>query len=471
MNAAVYFVGHESEVAHHAAPFQQLCHVQIAAPDSVLQQAKPGDLAIFYSEHFDRFRDTCVQLKQRRVATLYLIDGILEWRNAWENDPDELACPFTMRPALADKVACIGLAQARVLESWGNAGKTEVIGIPRLEPLRQKLQQQTARRALQDNVVRLLVMTAKTPAFTNVQWQIVCESLVDLRHWLESNPVIDGKHVEVIWRLTGGLDAELGVDNSLQDLSGLELATQLDAVDAVITTPSTAMLEAMIRDLPVSVLDYHGCPRYVQSGWSISRQQQIGPTIMQMVERQEPRMLFQRNQLYDALYLESDSVQRVKQLIGRMLKHAADQLAEQSDQPLSFPANLLTPPSQLSAEFSHQRLFPGYREFRNHDRALLQTELAHARRQIDALNRELEQIRSELGQAHQIFETINNHPIAGPIVRVRQKMLDLMASIQQRIQRPENDESNHTPSTGATKSDSVDSHPDSCSPHSVEDCV
>ena len=66
MNAAVYFVGHESEVAHHAAPFQQLCQVQIAGPDVVLQRARPGDLAIFYSEHFDRFRDTCVQLKQRQ---------------------------------------------------------------------------------------------------------------------------------------------------------------------------------------------------------------------------------------------------------------------------------------------------------------------------------------------------------------------------------------------------------------------
>ena len=115
-----------------------------------------------------------------------------------------------MRPALADKVACIGLSQARVLESWGNADKTEVIGIPRLEPLRQKLQQQTALRTSRVNVVRLLVMTAKTPAFTNDQWQIVRESLVDLQHWLESTPVIDGKHVEVIWRLTGGLDSELG---------------------------------------------------------------------------------------------------------------------------------------------------------------------------------------------------------------------------------------------------------------------
>ena len=103
----------------------------------MLKHACPGDVALFYSEHFDRFRDTCLQLKRRNVGTLYLIDGILEWRNAWETEADEIACPFTMRPALADKIACIGASQARVLDSWGNHGKTEVVGIPRLENLRE----------------------------------------------------------------------------------------------------------------------------------------------------------------------------------------------------------------------------------------------------------------------------------------------------------------------------------------------
>ncbi len=131
--ASVFFVGQPGEVAHHAAPFQSRLNVQIVEPHEVLQKSSPGDLAIFYSEHFDRFRDACQRLKQQNVATLYMIDGILEWRNAWENRRDEVACPYTMRPVLAHKVACIGNSQARVLESWGNQGKTEVIGIPRLD--------------------------------------------------------------------------------------------------------------------------------------------------------------------------------------------------------------------------------------------------------------------------------------------------------------------------------------------------
>ena len=64
--------------------------------------------------------------------------------------------------------------------------------------------------------------------------------------------------------------------------------------------------------------------------------------------------------------------------------------------------------------------------------AVLQVELSHARREISYLHRELAQIQSELDQAHQIFEQIEKHPIAGPIVRIRQKMLDLMAAIRKR---------------------------------------
>src|SRR5690606_39203009 len=98
------------------------------------QQVQPGDLAIFFSEHFDRFRTLCKKLKQQNIATIYAVDGILEWRNAWENRPEEIACPWTMRPCLADVVATIGWRQQSVLEAWGNRNCVP-IGMPRLDEL------------------------------------------------------------------------------------------------------------------------------------------------------------------------------------------------------------------------------------------------------------------------------------------------------------------------------------------------
>ena len=112
---------------------------------------------------------------------------------------------------------------------------------------------------------------------------------------------------------------------------------------------------------------------------------------------------------------------------------ASNQIA-QSDSPdtLSFPAQILAPPKTVAGEFTHSQIYKNTPEFLIDDKTVLQVELSHARREILHLQRELAQIQSELDQAHQIFEQIEKHPIAGPIVRIRQKMLDLMAAIRKR---------------------------------------
>ena len=438
---SVYFVGQPREVAHHAAPFEQALNVIIAEPASVLQQANAGDLAIFYSEHFDRFRDCCHQLKRRNVATLYLIDGILEWRNAWENRPDEVACPYAMRPVLAHKVACIGESQQRVLNAWGNVGKTEIVGIPRIDVLSKR---QSA-RAGSEETFRVLIMTAKTPGFTSEQIQTTRQSLIDLKRWLAGHPTLDDRacqdepgvtrKIEFIWRLTGNLASEIGVENSLSDLTGEELKAVLPGVDAVISTSSTAMLEAMQMGLPTALLDYHNCPHYVNAGWRIFSPEHIGQTLAQMLRPTPARLMFQQLQLEDTLYLESNASERFADLANLMLKLAGQQIASgQTNSPdaLSFPANLLESPAPAVCEFNHSRVYENADEFLIDDKTALQVELSHSRREIAHLQRELTQLSSELDQAHQIFEQIQKHPVAGPIVRIRQKMLDLMAALQKR---------------------------------------
>jgi hypothetical protein len=331
-----------------------------------------------------------------------------------------------MRPVLAHKVACIGNSQARVLESWGNQGKTEVIGIPRLDGYPNRFH----RRAPDPQAFRVLVMTAKSPAFTQRQFSLVRQSLLDLKNWHAQHGERDGRKIEFVWRLTGDLADEIGVSNQLSDLTGGELAQSLTTVDAVITTPSTAMLEAMLLDLPLAVLDYHNCPHYVTSGWDICSADHIGPTLGQLASRPERRMLFQRLQLEDSLNLHGDATERLVELIQKMLKLAAEQIP--ANRPLKFPSQILAPVLPTGTEFCHQKLFSDVKEFSEPDPIVLQVELSHARREIEHLHRELDQLHSELDQAHQIFEQIDKHPIAGPIVRIRQKMLDLMAAIGKR---------------------------------------
>ena len=427
MSSQVFFVGTNREVAHHAAPFNNALNYQIIEPDAVVNHATAGDLAIFFSEHFDRFRNAIHQLREKRVATLYMIDGILEWRNAWENRGDEPACPFTMRPVLSDKVACIGPSQYRVLQNWGNNGKVELVGIPRLEPLKN-----LKKRQRDASPFRVMIATAKCPSYTENDRANLHRCLIDLKNHT------DAQGIEVIWRLTAGLEELLGVKNNLANVSGQDLADQLANVDALITTPSTTILESMLLDLPTAVVDYNNCPGYLRTAWSITSESQIETQIKELSSPPESKMMFQRQSLVDSLYLESNATNRMLDLIDHMQSHA------ERTNSLNFPANLLanSGPSVPSIGFNSAAAFPEYDEFKSSDLTMTQTELAHSRREIEHLQSEIRQLKSELGEAHQIFDEINSHPIAGPIVKVRQKLLETIQKFKESKPRPETNSSN-----------------------------
>ncbi len=428
---SVYFVGRPDVVAHHAAPLAAHREIHILEPADVVARAEPADLAIVTTEHFDQNRECIQLLRERRVATLYMIDGILEWRNAWENRPDEPACPFTMRPVLSDKVACIGPSQARVLIGWGNHGKTEIVGVPRFDSLLAR----PVRPVSHQGPFQLLVMTAKCPAFTTDQRDDVIRSLSDLQEWLEQNPRINGRPVQVHWRLTGGLDRAIGVANETTDLTGRELVDQIDACDAVISTPSTGVLEAMLLQRPTAILDYTNSPAYVSSAWSITSARHLDRVIPELLDPPPRKLLFQRQQLEDALLLGGQSTERMLSLVDAMLEHAA-RLAKDASE-WRFPASMLEPPTQALETLVHPMIYPEYPEFAEEDVRVLQTEWAHARREIAHLQSRIEQLESELGQAHEIFDQIRRHPIAGPIVRARESIMSFLSRMRPLAERAE----------------------------------
>ena len=434
MSQQIYFVGTPEEVAHHHAPLDGRMAYQIVDAADVTQLARAGDLAIFFSEHFDRFRSAIANLKTKNVGTLYLIDGILEWRNAWENRSDEPACPFTMRPVLADKAACIGNAQARILCGWGNFEKVEVVGIPRLDSLtRQKryLNTRSDSQSSNSSPARLLVMTAKFPSYTPEQRQQLIGSLKDLQSHLQGRT-----EVSVTWRLTAGLDKEIGVENQLGSLSGKELATVLEQTDAVISTPSTAILESMLLGVPTATIDYTNSPAYLNTAWRISAADQIASEVSALLAPSEERLQFQRSLLADALQLGEPATQRLENLISEMLRLQSEPQVTSSDSAIARP--LLTPPAaEFAHGFDHSAMFSSFAEFQSDDKVQLQAELAHARREILHLQRQLKQIETELGQAHQIFDEINNHPVAGRIVKIRQRLLTLFKKYKPSNIQPE----------------------------------
>lgn len=459
----VYFVGTPAEVNHHAAPLKGDLDVVVIDAAEVVERAVAGDVAIFFSEHFDRFRQAVVNLKEKNVATIYMIDGILEWRNAWENDPDEIACPYAMRPVLAHKVACIGENQARVISGWGNANKTEIVGVPRFDCYGKESVNNRRGEAAPDHRLggneklvpvnrvssneqlesrkplgsadrfRVLVMTAKTPAFTDRQWATVKRSVMDCKNYFDQH--VD--QIDVTWRLTGGLDQYISVSNAASELTGVELRDQLEQVDAVISTPSTAVVEAMLVGRPTALLNYFDCPCYLNPAWRIGHRSQIDSVVEQLKQPTVAQMHFQQQQRDFVLYRESSATDRLVQLVRQIQASAAEQLAGGVEK-IRFQPNLLPQPVSAMVEFNWRAMFSGEagNDKTDGDSDLLQSEvqLAHARRQIDHLNKRIDELKSELGQAHQIFEQIHRHPIAGPIVRIRERLLGLLNSEKSDLQ-------------------------------------
>ena len=422
----VFFVGTPAEVQHHIQPVVDELDVRIVGASEIVSVAKAGDVAMFFSEHFDRFRQAITKLKQKNVATIYMIDGILEWRNAWENRADEVACPFAMRPVLSHKVACIGENQARVLNGWGNVSKTEIVGVPRFDRYLDKGAPVVADE--KHERLRVLVMTAKTPAFTDSQWATVRRSIADCKSYADAN--VDS--VEFVWRLTGGLDEHAGVENSLSDLTGMQLHQQLKNVDAVLCTPSTAVVESMLSGKPTALLNYFDCPSYLNLPWNISHASQLASVIEQLKQPDDRKLHFQNQQLQQILYRQSSASERLIALVRVMQKSALEQVALGKD--LSFLPNLLPMPAASPINFDSRAMFPSVLEFQETDVVETQTQLAHARRHIDHLDHRISELEAELKQAHQIFDEIHDHPIAGPIVRVRERLLEALGNVKRKIQ-------------------------------------
>ncbi len=437
----IYYVGTEQEVAHHAAPLAERISVIVIEPERVAEIARPGDLAIFFSEHFHRFRNAWYQLHSKGCLTLYAIDGILEWRNAWENSSEEPACPWTMRPVLSNKVACIGNSQGAILDSWGNVGKTEIVGLPRLDAGIVAALNAIGRRDGTDTF-HVLVTTAKWPGYTTEQRNTIRQSLVDLHSFSLANQRVQDRLLQWTWRLTAGLANEIGVENSLTETTGRELSGLLPDVDAVITTPSTVMLESMLNRIPTALLDYTNSPEYVSAPWRINARHQIADVVSQLAWPAASRMLYQKTLLAEALQFEVPASERMAQLCQSMIQIAHDCRARGTA--VAFPGRIL-PPIQQAAGFDANAIWPkeigvipqaGSAEFY----ALVREN----QRVLAVLQRRIELLESELSRAAEGFEKIASHPILAPLLKLRQTAMRFGNQIGQVLSRDERSKGNES---------------------------
>lgn len=311
----------------------------------------------------------CIDAARRSaIPSVVLQDGILEWRCQYENPLFGAAGGAPQhQPVMADHIACIGAHSGRQIEAWGNPGKAVVTGMPRLDHLLERRMGPAERPGR-----RLLVMTAKTPGFTREQVDTTLRSLQDLKRYLDTRP-----DLQVIWRVSRSLVDALGVQNTFATTASTELASLLGQVDAVITTPSTAMLEAMVLDRPVAALDYHNVPHFVPAAWTISAREHIAPTVRELILPPPSKMLFQRHCLVDELEMCGPAAPRVAALLLR--------LAARADAGAMRMQGGLGPATPGLPELS--ALYPDAAVFSEHSPESLMVRLARAEKEIELSRR------------------------------------------------------------------------------------
>ncbi|MEQ8769488.1 MAG: glycosyltransferase family 4 protein [Phycisphaerales bacterium] len=173
--------------------------------------------------------------REAGLPTLLLMDGLVEHRNTFEN---VRAGPGFLRPAPVHAVACAGEICADVLTELGN--NAWATGLPRLDAIKPRPGVASG---------PLVVATANTPWFSASERERLTDALGLVR---------DGARalgIDVVWRLTGRCELELGVANDPRPLPEL-----LAIAGGLMTTPSTLLAESMVAGVPSAVIDPHGSP-------------------------------------------------------------------------------------------------------------------------------------------------------------------------------------------------------------------
>lgn len=402
MSGTIYFVGKQEEVGHQVRGLAEALELHFASPEDLPRLSQAGDVCLFYNEHYPQFRSACTDAIQRGCATLYVPDGITEWRSSWESEYIAEA----LRPILCHKAAAIGHSQARIFDSWGNASKTEVVGLPRLDHLIGR----SPRHRQPDEPYRVLVMTAKRPSFTYQQHMLAGQSLRDLKQWFEEHPTFNGVKVEPIWRVHAGISEEVGVSNQLNDLTGADLATALYAVDAVVTTPSTTMLEAMLQGVPVALLDYNNCPHYIPAAWRITAASHFAQVLPELLQPGGAKMLYQDFILHDALECRTPAAPRLVDLIEAMRRITHDCLAQ--NLPPRFPARILT--AAGSSESSGQAPQAVCEEY--------QQRISQLTRNLDRKQEIIDAQQLELASYRGKFDRLRRHPVTRLALNFRKSL-------------------------------------------------
>ena len=373
---------------------------------SPLSWTPPSDAGLIVSHmHFAfEYANKLFQIyKENQIPVLILMDGILEYKNIWLNALTADGSAY--QPVFGHKVACIGASQARFIESWGNQGKCEIVGLPHLDQLRE---QGRSKKRKPINEYRILIASANRPFFNTEQENAVVQAYRDLVGVESSGFKFRGKPVEFIWRLSKNLAEQLSLP--MRNFRRQPLWKDLDEVDAVITSPSTLFIESVLYGIPTAMIDYLNLPKYILSPWNINHKTQIRSIIRELLNPPIPKLQYQEIVLQDDYQMINPASQRLNELVESMI--SCRQTSVEESQPLRIPFQILDNSSGQAPEnsFSPRLYYPENDSFQKDDLAELQSQLSMAIHRLGTIPEEINRLRQ------------NNYKLAKQIRTLQKKL-------------------------------------------------
>jgi hypothetical protein len=267
------------------------------------------DALIVSCEHHWPSRLAIAACKRIGIPTFHVLDGIVEWRNLFENtrtaDPTNGAALF--QPLLSDVTFAMGEVQKRTLEWLGNS-RVVSTGLPRLDSLASR----PCRIGPLEGTPRILVATANTPWFTSDQRDLFLSEFSRIAESLAgsgSSQYSTGSRIS--WRIAAPVAEALGVSNDLLDSA----AEALMRCDALITTPSSLAVEAMILGIPTLIFDPYACPILTPTAWHATSADSVMALLPSLVAPEARRASLQDVLLASIAPSDRESALRIRDVI------------------------------------------------------------------------------------------------------------------------------------------------------------
>lgn len=353
-----------------------------------------GDIVITSSEFSPESSEVIFSAKRAGAITVQVADGILEWRNSFEHPPKDVeGCGAALwNPVLSDYFLALGDAQKRIVESLGNGGKCVAIGSPRLEQQVTDYHRRTWHREPVEHFC-VLIASARKFGIGASDKEAMIRAFLDLRDFIRSGPSGPFGPITALWRVADELALELDLNQSELDSGAGNLGDVLERVDAVVTGPSTLMLEAMLKRKPVVGLDYTSSPQYVRTAWNIRAKDQIEEALLLANTLPSQRVLFQDTELADQIALQGSATARLDSFIEELQSGGDIELPQPEREQSSKTIGL----SEKDAEIAQLRF-------------LVRKERAANAQRIERLLHRIEEMKDQPGKwlLKSIFNRIRN---------------------------------------------------------------